>query len=143
MKKVAVIGLIALVLSVFTNGVSYASWPTIDVTARDSIISVSVNGKPVDFTDQQPYITNGRTMVPVSFVSEVLGARVNWDASTQTVKIGADKLITMYIDTRIVVKEGEFITLDAQAEMANGQVMVPLSFVSEVLGAELTYSSLP
>lgn len=34
-----------------------------------------------------PYIDNGRTYVPVRFVSETLGADVDWDKSTKTVKI--------------------------------------------------------
>jgi len=34
-----------------------------------------------------PYIQNGRTMVPVRFVSEAMGANVDWDNSTKTVSI--------------------------------------------------------
>lgn len=143
MKRLSAVVLIALVIVVFSSGVSYASWPIIDVTAHGSTLSISVNGNPVDFAEQQAYITNGRTMVPISFVTDTLGARVIWDAKTRMVKIGADKMIAMYIDTRIAVREGEFIMLDAPPEMAGGQVMVPLSFVCEVMGAELTYTAKP
>ena len=34
-----------------------------------------------------PYIESGRTMVPVRFVSESLGANVQWDQKTKTVTI--------------------------------------------------------
>jgi hypothetical protein len=34
-----------------------------------------------------PYIENGRTFVPVRFVSESLGADVKWNKSTKTVEI--------------------------------------------------------
>lgn len=34
-----------------------------------------------------PYIENGRTMVPVRFVSESLGADVQWDQKTKTVTV--------------------------------------------------------
>lgn len=34
-----------------------------------------------------PYIENSRTLVPVRFVSEALGASVQWDKSTKTVTI--------------------------------------------------------
>jgi hypothetical protein len=34
-----------------------------------------------------PKIINNRTMVPLRFVSEALGAQVNWDGYTQTIKI--------------------------------------------------------
>lgn len=34
-----------------------------------------------------PYVENGSTLVPVRFVSEALGAEVQWDKNTKTVKI--------------------------------------------------------
>ncbi len=34
-----------------------------------------------------PYIESGKTMVPVRFISESLGAGVQWDKETKTVKI--------------------------------------------------------
>ena len=45
-----------------------------------------VNGKPVRL-DQAPVISGGRTLVPVRFVSEALGAQVMWDGDTRTVFI--------------------------------------------------------
>ena len=50
-----------------------------------------VNGDVVTF-DTPSQIVNGRTMVPVRFVSEALGEKVDWDADTKTVIIG-DKLV--------------------------------------------------
>lgn len=37
--------------------------------------------------DAAPYIENSRTMVPIRFVSEALGADVQWDDKTRTVTI--------------------------------------------------------
>jgi hypothetical protein len=34
-----------------------------------------------------PEIINGRTMVPVRFVAEILGAKVDWDSTTKTITI--------------------------------------------------------
>ncbi|HEY3367538.1 MAG TPA: stalk domain-containing protein [Symbiobacteriaceae bacterium] len=49
----------------------------------------TVNGKSVTL-DAAPYIdTNSRTMVPVRFVSEQLGATVSWDGTARTVTIVA------------------------------------------------------
>ncbi len=50
-----------------------------------------VNGDIVTL-DTPSQIVNGRTMVPVRFVSEALGEKVDWDADTKTVIIG-DKLV--------------------------------------------------
>ena len=41
--------------------------------------SATVNGKQLT-VDPAPYIVNGRTLVPLRFISEALGAEVRWDA---------------------------------------------------------------
>ena len=53
--------------------------------------SATVNGitMPIDSSNAKvvPEIINGRTMLPLRFVSENLGATVGWDQSTQTITI--------------------------------------------------------
>lgn len=46
----------------------------------------TVNGKAKEM-DVAPQIINGRTMVPLRFVTEALGAAVDWNADTKTVTI--------------------------------------------------------
>lgn len=46
----------------------------------------SVNGIPI-VIDAAPYIENGRTLVPVRFVAQALGANVVWDGEKRDVKI--------------------------------------------------------
>ncbi len=48
-----------------------------------------VNGYAV-YLDQPAVIQNDRTLVPLRFVAETLGAKVEWDQATQTVYITAD-----------------------------------------------------
>lgn len=43
-----------------------------------------------------PFTTNDRTLVPVRFISESIGAQVSWDEDTQTVTVtGEGKNITL------------------------------------------------
>lgn len=49
-------------------------------------IKISLNGKEVK-TDAEPFIFEGRTFVPVRFVSEALGADVKFNPKTNTVEI--------------------------------------------------------
>lgn len=58
--------------------------------------TASNNGKSIDL-DVSAKIVNGRTLVPVRFVSEALGCNVEWAAETQTVII-TDRDITVYSD---------------------------------------------
>lgn len=48
--------------------------------------SAFVNGKEITL-DVAPYIVNGRTLVPIRFISEAFGADVVWDSNTKTVTI--------------------------------------------------------
>jgi len=65
----------------------------INITLGDKVISMQVgsnkaiiNNKVVNL-DAPPEIRQGRTFVPVRFVSEALGAEVNWNEKTRTVTI--------------------------------------------------------
>ncbi len=53
--------------------------------------TAKVNGvnKPIDSTNSKvvPEIINSRTYLPIRFISENLGANVNWDSETQTITI--------------------------------------------------------
>jgi len=47
-----------------------------------------INGQPA-MMDVPAMLVGGRTMVPLRFVSQALGANVNWDAATSTVAIAS------------------------------------------------------
>ncbi len=51
------------------------------------VIKVIVDGKYVDMPDVPAVLLNGRTVVPLRFVSEALHAQVKWDGNLQTVSI--------------------------------------------------------
>ncbi|MEG1661193.1 MAG: copper amine oxidase N-terminal domain-containing protein, partial [Clostridiales bacterium] len=55
------------------------------------------NKKEVITTDAASFISNGRTLVPVRFAAQSLGATVGWDAAKRTVLIAdTNKLIKAY-----------------------------------------------
>lgn len=76
---------------------SYVHWnpTTREVTVRKDgktvVLTVGSRRVLVDgqefFMDTVPVIKNGRTMIPVRFISEYQGARVDWDSVTKTVNI--------------------------------------------------------
>jgi hypothetical protein len=53
-----------------------------------SEIKIFVDGKQI-IPDVNPQIINGRTMVPLRYISEALGEKVNWDHASQTVNINS------------------------------------------------------
>lgn len=120
------------------------STPAMAAPGKDlRILPVIVNGQKVKFPDTEPYInTDGRTMVPVRFVSEMMGAEVKWEIDTQTAIVLYDgKTIRMPIGSKTVSVDGTKQELDTAAEFAEGRTMVPLRFVSEVLGSEVKWDN--
>jgi hypothetical protein len=62
---------------------------TIALWIGKSVATVNGVSTPIDSTDAKvvPEIINGRTMLPLRFVTENLGATVGWDQNTQTITI--------------------------------------------------------
>ena len=113
-----------------------------DATGPD----VRVNGELVDFPDGQPYVdANSRTMIPVRFVTEALGAKVSWDGPNQTAVIekdGTTVKIKIGSTDLTVIKSGKTSTvkMDTAAVVKDGRTYVPIRFVAEALGAKVDYS---
>lgn len=62
-------------------------FPTIPASSQEAIRLV-VNGRLIQ-PEVPPIIINDRTMVPLRFVAEALGAQVDWQAESQTVSVTA------------------------------------------------------
>lgn len=115
----------------------YASTDYKEPPAR---VKVFVDNQEVSF-DIQPFInSDNRTMVPVRFVSESLGASVYWDEAKHLVTIinGQDE-IRMTINDRTILLNGVSFQMDTEAILKDGRTMVPLRFISEYLGATVDW----
>lgn len=82
----------------------------------------------------------GRTMVLLRGVFEHLGARVSWHQKTReaTVVLG-DHRVTVRCGSRKAVVNGREVDLDVPAEIRRGRTYVPLRFIVENLGAEVSW----
>lgn len=142
MKKFRSILIVAFVL-LAVAGAAYA----LDTSNADYSVDVYVYGQQIEFPDQKPFIDTSvnRTYVPVRFVSEALGASVDWDGEKQIVTISQEELtVNLTIDSNQAIaisgEETKTFTLDAPAALVNDRTMVPLRFVSEVLGAQVDWT---
>ncbi|MDK2784787.1 MAG: hypothetical protein PWR11_653 [Bacillota bacterium] len=105
-------------------------------------IKVFVNGNQVNFPDQQPYIENGRTMVPVRFVAEALGAKVDCSKDGVVSIDKGDIHIRMKIGESKAAVNGVVKTFDVRSVLTKQyRTMVPLRFVSETLGAAVNWDA--
>ena len=111
-------------------------------------IAIRVNGYLVNFPDAQPYVDeNSRTLVPVRFVSEQLGAAVAWDNEKQmaAVKKG-DIMIGIVIGNKNLyvmntkTNEKKEVPMDTSAVFKDGRTYVPIRFVANTLDCYVGYS---
>ncbi|SKC68696.1 copper amine oxidase N-terminal domain-containing protein [Maledivibacter halophilus] len=103
----------------------------------DNTVDVEVDGVKIKFKDAKPFINKqNRTVVPVRFIAEALGAKVDWDGETRTVIIDQnEKHIELKVGAMEATVNSETIKFDTKAEIYFDRTFVPLRFVSEALGA--------
>ena len=85
-------------------------------------------------------IVQGRFLVPMRGIFEALGATVHWDGDTRTVTGNrAGTTVLLSIDsTRAKVNDSTF-ELDVPATIVESRTYVPLRFISESLGANVSW----
>ena len=92
--------------------------------------------------DVAPVARNNRTMLPIRFIAEALGARVDWDQALQKVTIVRDTLvIEIFLNSDMAYVNGQPVQLDSPAFAQNNRTYLPLRFVAENLGAEVLWDA--
>ncbi len=129
MKKTYKIILLTLILLL---------WFTATAFAQDTI-KVYVDNERVDF-DVEPFIENGRTLIPLRGVFEKLGARVDWNKSLMEVVIKDDNNeIEMILGKDKVMVNGIIKDIDVPTRMINSRTFAPLRFAAENLGHAVSW----
>lgn len=105
----------------------------------DDNISVVLNGEKIEF-DVQPQLINDRTMVPMRAIFESLGATVEWDEATQTVKAQKeDTAIVLTIGSEYMYVNDTAVLLDSPACIVDGRTLAPVRAVSEAFGINVAW----
>lgn len=90
--------------------------------------------------DVEPVIVNSHTMLPIRFIAEELGAKVDWKQETQTVSVETDAIkISLVIGEGFATVNGEKIALDTPSFIKDSRTFLPLRFVMENLGADVKW----
>lgn len=106
-----------------------------------SQIPVFINGKRVYF-DRSPVIKEGRVLVPLREMFEMLGASITWDPVTQTIiATKGNSTVQLTIGVKTALVNGIETTIDVPPVIEKGRTMVPLRFVSTALGSEVNWDN--
>lgn len=114
------------------------------VTSFAGDITVKVNGTKVNFPDVKPYTDkNERTLVPIRFIADNLGAETSWNEEKQVATIKKDdKTIDICIRCKKIFVNGKQVKTDSIGEKKDDKrTMVPLRFISEMFGAKVEWDA--
>ena len=133
-----------LVLSLLFAGFGYPARvksETVKIEFTVGGVVAYVNGKPVPL--DVPVIidkTCNRTLVPLRFVSESFGATVQWNGKERKITIALPgKVINLFIGKKTALVNGSKVLLDCAPKILFSRTLVPIRFVSEVLGATVLW----
>ncbi|OIQ62513.1 copper amine oxidase N-terminal domain-containing protein [Neomoorella thermoacetica] len=109
--------------------------PVIKLTIGSKIARVGSSTKELPIAPYQAG-QGGTTMVPFRFIGEALGAKVDYNANTNTVSYTTPAhSVILKIGAPAATIDGREVTLPMPATLVNGTTMVPLRVISQGLGA--------
>ncbi|MBR2500228.1 MAG: cell wall hydrolase [Clostridia bacterium] len=108
----------------------------------DTPITLKTNGKYIK-TDAEPFLYDGLTYVPIRFVSTALGINdIEWNENKRTATISSqDKEISLTVGKNTAYVNGKKVSVKGSIKLAKDRVYVPVRFVSETLGAKVSWDS--
>ncbi len=97
--------------------------------------------------DAAPIIREGRTLLPIKYVAEAIGAKVAWSNTEKKVTVTLDKkVIELWIDKNTARVDGKSMLIDPDNKSVKpiiippGRTMVPLRFIVENLGCKVDWN---
>lgn len=111
--------------------------PKYTLTINSGEYEVLINGQVIKRQmDVKPLIKNDRLMLPLRSLSEMIGAKVEWDSQTRTAIFTNKGLVAkIQIDgNEIVLSNGKVIKMDSKPLNINGRILLPISNVANVFG---------
>lgn len=146
-KKLAIVGIMSMLLStsVFAAG-------KLPKDALDKNVNIYINNNlqsiPEDMGRAYLDKNTNRVMVPIRYISENLGAQINFyqrkETNTSGILIGAiDVLVELDINSTKaklnLAGEDSVVNLDSPAILYDGRTYVPIRFISETLGLNVDW----
>ena len=137
--------LVVVTLMIFTFALAaHAASTTATASTAQFVIgqsSYTVAGTVYNM-DAAPYIQDGRTLVPVSYLATALGAQTTWDGTTQTVTVTeGSTTIELVIGSTTMTVNGTAQTMDVAPVITNSRTFLPASYVADALGATVSWDA--
>ncbi|MDD3168985.1 MAG: N-acetylmuramoyl-L-alanine amidase family protein [Eubacteriales bacterium] len=129
-NRMATMGFLLLLVMIFC---------TAPVFAGTDPVRISLDGVEVQ-CDSPPVIAEGRTLVSARAVFEAMGGDVSWDAAAREIAVNiGDRNVKLKIDSKKAYINGTEKALDVPARIIKNRTMIPVRFVSEAVGCEVSW----
>ena len=116
----------------------------------NNAIRVVVDNKELSATGVS---IDGRTLIPLRALGEALGAKVDWNAAKQEIRIEkmlyqadsrgvvteSNRIIIMNVGSKQILKNGTGQDIDVAPQIINGSTMVPVRAVTDFLEATVSW----
>lgn len=92
--------------------------------------------------DAAPYIDQGRTFVPITYVARALGIDIAWDGGSQSANLSKGAItVQIKIGSNIMQVNGLNVMMDVSPRITNGRTCLPISPVCQAFGKQVNWNS--
>lgn len=108
-------------------------------TAAEKKITVTIDGREIEFPEQEPIIQNDRVLIPIRAVAEAAGMTVDWIDSHRTVDIHDSSVSSLFTANETggirVYTNGKQVEFPDQGPIIlNERTLIPVRAVAEAIG---------
>lgn len=138
-KMLRLVSMVLVMVMVLGISPVLANDDKVEITFCVGDETLMINGEAV--TVERPYVVgDGVTLVPLRVITEAFGATVEWEGTTRSITLTyPDVSILLQIDNPVAEVNSKAETLSAAPQLTNSVTMVPLRFISETFGADVSY----
>jgi len=137
MKKIGMTLSAILFLFSVADSVSAVS----EVLLQNVNYPIVVNGEMRTY-EQSPVMYNDFTLIPLRGVFEDIGAEVKYDTTSKKITvIKGINSVTITVGSKTAFVNGKPVVFDISPQIINGRMLVPLRFVTESLGSQVTWDA--
>lgn len=123
------------------HGKSDAAAPEMTtISMKKGSTAVTVNGTTRQM-DVTPVMKNGSTFIPLRYLGEAIGVDITWDNTKKTLWIkDGDNTAVFWAGQSYMELNGERKNIGAPVFLDSGRVQVPVRFIAELLGWDVSYT---
>lgn len=104
-----------------------------------------VVGQLVKGMEAPPYISNGRTMLPVKYVADAIGIapeEIVWHEGKKQVTIYGEDTIVLQVGNQFMTINGEQVPMSAAPQIVSGRTFIPVAEITRALKIETQWNSM-